>query len=146
MESRTRPSLVRVIQTDYYAFLSVLLLGIMWGMYAIFQTLNLTTSMESFYGALVLTVLDLLVVIWRYNSVHTLFNNGIELSATIVDLWFFRGRGRVDYTFTCRNHEFISGNDITPNGRTRSLREGDRVTIYVDPENPQRAVIRELFL
>jgi len=132
--------------TDYYAFLSALFLVILWSTYGLFSIVAGGIHPGAFYTALTLSVIALGLILWRYQSIQTLFNVGIEIPATVTTIWFFRGRGRLDYIYTFRGHEYQSGDDVVPNRNTRSLREADRVTLLVDPDNPGHTLIKDFYL
>lgn len=133
------------MRTDYYTFLSILFVVILWVFFALFQILNPSIPTNSLFTALGVSFVALIIGIWRIQMILALFNSGIKLSATITESWFFRGHGRIDYTYTYRGHDYLSGNDLVPTGEAKRLRVGDRVTVIIDPDNPARAIIMDLF-
>jgi len=145
MNSREIPTLLKIIQTDYYSFLSVIFLLILWSVFTISQILQLESPSGVIYIALALSVFAIVVIIWRFQTIQSLFSSGVVTLATITEIWFFRGRGRINYTYSNRGHEFLTGDDVVPTNRTRSLQTADRVTILIDPENPERTVIYDIY-
>jgi hypothetical protein len=74
------------------------------------------------------------------------FEDGTEAKGVVTGLSFFRGRGRVQYSYTVHGEKQTSDNAINKNGRTRKLKVGQKVTVLVDRNNPKRAFIREIYL
>src|SRR6185295_7854810 len=94
------PSLFHVISTDYPSFLCVLFPIVFGGCSAYFfvtgnDALQLFLLLAS--GAIVLGVPYL---VQRYRNISSVFADGIEAQGTITNLFFFRGRGRVEYSYT----------------------------------------------
>lgn len=141
-----RPSLYRVILTDYIAFLAVLLPAALWGVYAILQILQQESSPGSLYVAIALTLLSLTVVAWRYQTILAFFEDGVQALAIITEIWVYRGRGRIEYTYSCQGRKYTAGNDVQPNQLTGAFEVGEQVTILVDPNDHQRAIIRDLYV
>lgn len=145
MNPNRNPSLISIVRADYYTFLSILFVVILWVFYALFQILNPSIPINSLFTALGVSFVALIIGIWRIQMILALFNSGIKLSATITESWFFRGHGRINYAYTYRGHDYLSGNDLVPTGDAKRLRVGDRVTVIIDPDNPARAIIMDLF-
>ncbi|HEX9838566.1 MAG TPA: DUF3592 domain-containing protein, partial [Anaerolineales bacterium] len=82
----------------------------------------------------------------RYRTISSVFEDGTEAKGVVTGLSFFRGRGRVQYSYTFQGEKQTSDNAINKNGRTRKLRVGEAVTVIVDPNDPKRAFIREIYL
>lgn len=139
------PSLIRTIQTDYTAFLAFLFPVIFWGLYLFFTF----SSMDAAGFAdisIAVTAAGLLILLWRYWLLRSVFHDGVEVPGVVSDIYFFRGRGRVSYIYTYQGQKYISGNAINKTKRTRSLVQGEQVTLVIDPNNPKRAFIRDLYL
>jgi hypothetical protein len=145
METKTTPSLIKIIQTDYTSFLSTIFLLSLWSVYLIFQILRLESPSGAIIVAITLSIIALAIIYWRYQLIISRFSQGSTVSAIISEIWFFRGRGRINYTYTFRGHEFITGDDVFPTKIARSFRAGDRVTVLLDPDNPDRAIISDLY-
>ena len=145
MNPNRNPSLLSIVRTDYYTFLSLLFVVILWIFFGFFQILNPGIPSGSLFAAVGVSLVALTISIWRIQIILALFNGGIQLSATITECWLFRGHGRINYTYTYRGHDYLSGNDLVPTGEAKRIRVGDRVTVIIDPENPARAIIMDLF-
>jgi hypothetical protein len=146
MDANPAPSIPRVVRTDYYAFLAALFLFILWSTYALFYVFSLGVHPFTFYTAITLSAVAIATIFWRYQSIQMLFSSGIEMSATVTAIWFYRGRGRIDYVFYYRGHEYQSGDDIVPSRVAQAIRVSDRVTVLIDPESPQRTIIQDFYI
>jgi hypothetical protein len=145
MQSRT-PSLFRVISTDYPSFLSVLF-PIVFGGFSIYFFFAGNDALRLFLPlAIVVTAIGVPLLIQRYRTISSVFEDGTEAKGVVTALSFFRGRGRVQYSYTVQGEKQTSDNAINKNGRTRKLRVGQKVTVLVDHNNPKRAFIREIYL
>jgi len=145
MQSRT-PSLSRVISTDYPSFLSVLFPIVFWG-FSIYFFFAGNNALRLFLPlAIGVTVVGVPVLVQRYRTISSVFANGTQTKGIVTGLSFFRGRGRVEYSYTFQGEKQVSGNAINKNSRTRKLRVGEAVTVIVDPDNPKRAFIQEIYL
>lgn len=143
-----QPALVKIITTDYAAFLAFLFPVVAWGFYFImivFQNVNLADFTLPMIFA-VITIVSLSMLFWRVQVFNTIFNDGIEAPATISNISFFRDRGRVDYIYTFQGQKYVSGNAVHKVRQTQNLQIGEQVIVVVDRNNPKRAFIRDLYL
>ena len=95
-----------------------------------------------FLGGLVIGVP---LAIWRIRTVQKIFSNGIEVTGQIKDIFFHRDRGTVQYAYTYQGQEILSGNAIMKTGQTKKLRPGDQLVLLINPDQPKRALIRDLY-
>jgi hypothetical protein len=145
MQSRG-PSPFRVISTDYPSFLSVLF-PIVFGGFSIYFFFTRNDAFQLFLLlAIGATVVGVPVLVQRYRVISSVFADGSEAKGVVTGLSFFRGRGRVEYSYTFKGEKQVSANAINKNSRTRKLRVGEAVTVIVDPNNPKRAFIQEIYL
>jgi hypothetical protein len=139
-------SLFRMISTDYPSFLSVLF-PIVFGGFSAYFFFTGNNALQLFLllaiGAIVLGVPYL---VQRYRTLSSVFADGIEAQGTVTNMFFFRGRGRVEYSYTVQGKKQTSSNAINKNSRTRSLKVGQTVTVVVDRNDPKLAFIKELYL
>jgi hypothetical protein len=141
------PSLWRIIQNDYIAHMAFLFPVVFWGMYVVFALFRPGESTEFFlYAAPISTVLAVGVLLWRYRTFTTIFSDGLEVPGIVSNAGFFRGRGRIECTYTYQGQKLVSGNAIHETKRSREFKQGTDVTLAVDRNNPKRAFIRDLYL
>ncbi|MCI0554341.1 MAG: DUF3592 domain-containing protein [Anaerolineae bacterium] len=140
------PSLFRVISTDYSSYLSVLF-PIVFGGFAVYFFFIGNDALQLFsllaIGAI---VIGGPLLFQRYRTISSVFTNGTPTQAVITSIGFFRGRGRVEYSYTFRGEKHTSSNAINRNSRTRNLRVGQTVKVFVDPDNHKQAFIREIYM
>ena len=145
MQGRS-PSLPRVISTDYPSFLSVLF-PIVFGGFSLYFFFTGNDALRLFLPlAIGAALVGVPVLVQRYGTISSVFENGTEAKGVVTGLSFFRGRGRVQYSYTFQGEKQTSDNAINKNGRTRKLRVGQTVTVLVDRNNPKQAFIREIYL
>jgi hypothetical protein len=143
-----RPSIIKIIIVDYVALLATLFPAVMWGMYLFLVVLKNIQPVDMTFLAIdsVVTLVSLIVLIWRIRQFFALFSDGLAASATISNVSFFRDRGRVDYIFNYQGQKYASGNAIHKVKQTENLKVGDEVIVIVDRNNPKRAYIRDLYV
>ena len=140
------PSLFRVVSTDYPSFLSVLF-PIVFGAFSLYFFFAGNDALRLFLPlAIGVTVVGVPVLVQRYRTISSVFAEGMQTKGVVTGLSFFRGRGRLEYSYTFQGEKQVSGNAINKNSRTRKLRVGQAVTVIVDRNNPKRAFIQEIYL
>ena len=141
-----RPSLIRVISTDYPSFLSVMF-PIVFGGFSIYFFFAGNEAVRLFLPlAIIVTVIGVPTLVQRYRAISSVFAEGVQAQGVVTGLSFFRGRGNIQYSYTFEGEKQTSSNAINKNSRTRKLRVGEAVTVIVDRNNPKRAFIREIYL
>lgn len=140
------PSLFRVISTDYPSYLSVLFPIVFVGFAIYFFAVGNDALQLFLFLAVGITVVGIPVLLQRYKTISSVFANGEQTKGEVTSIGFFRGRGSVDYSYTFHGEKLTSSNAINRNSRTRNLRVGQKVTVFVDPNNPKRAFIQEIYM
>ena len=140
------PSLFRVISTDYPSYLSVLFPVVFVGFTIYFFAVGNDSLQLFLFLAIGVTVIGIPVLVQRYRTITSVFENGQQANGVITSLGFFRGRGNVGYSYTFQGEKLTSSNAINRNSRTRNLRVGQTVKLFVDPNNPKRAFIQEIYM
>lgn len=140
-------SIRKILFTDYGTFLGwvgpLVYLGIILLQFLLGESLATIQSL-----ALVLLPVSLIllgVLFWRVQTIRRVFEEGTQIPATVVRVSFYRDRGRVEVVYTFQGERYLSRNMVMKNKTTRSLLEGMPVVVLVDPGNPRRAYIRELY-
>jgi hypothetical protein len=141
-------SLVRIVTIDYASLLAVLFPIILWGIYLILTVLQKVNvadfTLPAIYAGI--TIIAVGVLGWRIRVINSVFNDGLEISATISRVFFFRDRGRVEYVYTYQGQKYTSGNAVHKVKQTQALQVGEQVSVMIDRNNPKRAFIRDLYL
>jgi hypothetical protein len=96
-------------------------------------------------AAIICTVLAIVFLAWRFLFFYELYKNGIEVTGNIcVSLPY--SSLRTEYKYTYQNKKYLIGNALTPlASRKHEYLDGEEVTLLVNPKNPKRAVIKELY-
>jgi hypothetical protein len=133
-------SIKRIISSDYTAGIFIAFPFTFWIMFLIFQ--------DNFFEiiAILMTSIGIPVFIWRIHFFKTLYSYGVEITG-IITFTTYTGRGdRIIYEYTFDNRKYSSGNAVAPIlTKDKNYNIGDEVLLVVDPKNPKRAVIKELY-
>ena len=140
------PSFFRIISTDYPSYLSVLFPIVFVGFTIYFFATENDALQLFLFLSIVVTIIGIPVLLQRYKTISSVFENGEQTKGVVTSIGFFRGRGNVDYSYTFRGEKLTSRNAINRNGRTRNLRVGQTVKVVVDPDNPKRAFIQDIYI
>lgn len=135
------PSVVQIIWTDYFAFITALLPVTIWVVVLIIWK----TAFFIKLGA-VGTLIVLGLLFWRLWIFRKVFREGKSVLGRISSAYLNRDRGRVEYTYSYHGKFYQSGVSIHRNSHTKALKVGEGVILVVDPRNPRRAFIRSLYL
>lgn len=145
MQGRS-PSLFRVISTDYPSYLSVLFPAV-FGVFSLYFFFAGNDALRLFLPlAAAVTIVGIPVLVRRYRTIAATFADGVQTTGVITGIGFFRGRGRVEYSYTFQGEKQLSSNAINRNSRTRQLRVGQKVIVLVDRDRPKQAFIQEIYL
>jgi hypothetical protein len=153
------PSILKIIQIDYTAMLAVMFPIVIWGLYIAISYFGFLPGLRGrdpiqasqgapffFYMGIAALVIGMPVLIWRVRSIQSIFTNGVIVSGQIINIGFHRDRGRVEYSYHYEGQTYQVGNAIQKTKRTKTLNSGDEITVIVDPTNPKKAYIRELYM
>lgn len=159
MSNKSGPSIVRIIQSDFLALLGVLVPAVSLIMYicvayfGYFPGLRGRDPIQGTEGApifLYMFIIGLVVGVplslWRIRSIQQMFAKSVEVVGQITNISFYRDRGRVEYSYTYQNQNYSGGNAIMKTGKTQQLRSGSQVVLLVNPDEPKRALIRDLYV
>jgi len=143
-----KPSLQKIIAVDYSAFLGYLFPVLMWGIYIVIIALGIVKTNDPTLPILFATItfIALFILIWRIQIFKAVFNSGIETTAIINHISFFRDGGRVGYVYTYQGQEYTNSNAIQKDEQTLALKLGEQMILMVDRNNPKRAFIRDLYI
>jgi len=141
-----QPNFFRVIRTDYWSFVCSILMIVFWAL-TLFDLFTRQEQMQaSLFTAVMISVVTLMIVGWRYYRVSSLYKYGTQTQASIIDIGFFRDRGAIKYTYTFHGEQYTAKLSVMRNKHTREYNIGDKVPILVNPDRPKHSVIRDLFL
>ena len=150
-------SLGRVIMHDYCALVAILMMVMPWLIYiatsqfGYFPDLKhgrdpLTESSAPFFKTMGYYIIFIAIpmLAWRVHLFKTLYDQGVEIKGHISFEGVISGK-RVEYKYEYEGTSYWRGNALTDSKYANYFKEGDEVILLVDPKNPKRAVIRDLY-
>jgi hypothetical protein len=141
-----QPSILKIIWIDYWAFISGMFCLVAVGMY-VYDTFFGGNPTQSFtWLSLGIFILGLLGLAWRYVSLVSLYNSGLETKATVSEVGFFRDRGYIKYIYPYENKKYASRMTVMKNKTTICYQVGTQIEVIVDRENPKKSMIKDLFV
>lgn len=141
-----RPALRRIFSTDYATFLATIFIVIAAGAFLLDRLVEpLTVSQELPYIAAVVGAIGIPVIVWRIRLISSAFEYGWEVDGDILDIGFFRDRGRITYIYTVQGQRYQASNAILRNRTTRSLQRGQKVKVMANRDSPKIAFIRDIY-
>jgi hypothetical protein len=105
---------------------------------------NLVNSDKIIFGLVfgILTLLCLFSFVFRIFRGKYLVNNGLAMDAEVVNVFYDRDRGRVEYIYKIDGKEIKRGNGIHVSKTSGKYNSGDKIKILVDPKNHKKAIIK----
>ena len=146
MLSEKRPSILRVIQIDYWAFIAAVFTVLFWVFYLYDTFIRKNEAANYLYWLIGVTFVCLAVILWRYASILSIYGAGLEAKAVVSGAGFFRDRGYISFIYTYQGQKYQSRVSVMRTKRTARFQVGDEIDVLVDRDNPKRAVIRNLYV
>lgn len=141
------PSPTAIIWNDWPALASFVAIPIMWVIYFLFPLLKPGASIGGLFLLVpaISTLLLLSSLIWRIMRINKLFEAGIEVPGEIIGLSIIRDRGRLEYAYEWRDGMLFSWIPVHKTKRVLGFSKRKKVHVLVDPTDPKKSVVRELF-
>lgn len=149
-----KPSLKKILLNDALAFI-LATAGVVFLIFALFMVLIPMERpaagqgpMAGYGGVLLSSGISLMAMgllarrIAYFKKVLLL---GPRVRAAITDLGFFRDRGRIAFSYLFQGKELTNRALVMKNAETRAFAVGEAVDAAVDPENPGRALLVDLY-
>lgn len=152
MNKRQSPSIIRIAQVDYLAYLSFVIPVGVWILYLIFEVLfpppgGQGPQTSFFYPiGLIVTPLGMIGLAWRYLAVRAHFLNGVEMQAHIEHIFIFRDQIRFNYSVIIDQQEVMGKYSAHKCRYTDVLEEGQMVTLLTEPNRPDHGMFADPFL
>lgn len=159
MPNKPKASIVRTIQSDYLTMLGILVPVVSLIMYACVayfgyfpgfrghDPIQGTEGAPLFLYMLIFgLVVGLPLAFWRIHSIQQMFEKGVEVLGQVTKISFYRDRGRVEYSYTYQNLNYSGGNAIMKTGKTLQLSPGSQIVLLVNPDEPNCALVRDLYV
>jgi hypothetical protein len=157
--NRTKPSIVRIVQSDFLALLGILVPVVALIMYVCVAYFGYFPGFRGhdpiqgtegaplfFYLSIIGFIVGIPLAIWRIRSIQQMFSKSVEVVGQITNISFYKDRGRVEYSYTYQGQNYSGGTAIMKTGKTRQLRSGNQVVLLVNPDEPKSVLLRDLFV
>lgn len=95
---------------------------------------------------LILTILGILIVIYRIRAITLYFSSGIECVGTVQNIYFFKGRGKITCIYKIDNTPYTEKTRVNKTKETKALSPGQSVTLLGMKNQPNKFVIKDLFI
>lgn len=153
-----KPSIFRIIQSDYIAMLALLVPLVFLGMYVVIAVFGFFPGLRGrdpimadgapffFWGTIIAALAGLPLAYWRVKIVRDVFKRGVEVPGVVLDVKFFRDRGSVSYQYPYNGQTLVGFNAISKNSRTTALRKDAPIVLIVDKETPAKAFVRDQYV
>lgn len=159
MPTKAKPSILRIIQSDYLALIGILFPIIIFIMYAAVEYFGFFPGLRGrdpiqgtsfapilLYAGIAGVLIGFPLAYWRIRIIQQMFSKGVEVAGQITGISFFRDRGSIAYSYTYQGQTYNGSNAIMKTGQTQKMRSGVPVMLLVNPEEPKRALIRDLYI
>ena len=134
----------RALDNDFNLTTNLILPILLWGFYLLWRILG-GGGQIVLYLAIGITLLAPYLIWRKLHSLRTGFEHGVETPGELVKVYFHQDRGRIDFTYTYQETKYSSSVAIHKNVHTRDFEVGQAVTVIVDPEKPDNALLAELY-
>ena len=147
-QRKISPNLFLLVQSDSIAKLLALIPLFFLGLAVLDSFLNITR--EDFTTLLVYFVIALVftapIILWRHYAIGKRLSEGIEVNANVVNKTFSRRFVELKFAYTREGKPLIRTTKLSSSGKVNKLKPGDNLTLVFDKENPERYLIRELYI
>jgi hypothetical protein len=134
----------RALDNDFNLTTNLILPFLLWGLYMLWRILG-GSGQVVLILAIGITVLAPYLIWRKLHSLRASFERGVETPGELVKVYFHQDRGRIDFTYTYQETKYSSSVAIHKNANTRDFDVGQAVTVIVDPEKSDHALLAELY-
>ncbi len=147
------PSPVQIIRSDYLALFTTTIPPLLWlvfiAVYVFPEAINgnpvhLPDNLVLMLAST--TALFWVALGWRMLDLRDLFNSGARVKGTVTRLWFLGDGGWVTCCYSYQGTQYELRSRIIKTTRAVQLKKYANVTLVVDPRQPRRYFIEQLFV
>jgi hypothetical protein len=102
-------------------------------------------SVGLFVASVILTAILFFFLSRRLARIKRIFAEGTRTKAKVVEVRFDKDRGRIEFEYPIDGQIHRTGNAIMKNKKTSSFALGDEIEVALDPENPRKALLVQLY-
>jgi hypothetical protein len=96
-------------------------------------------------AAAVAAVIGLVILVWRVWTIRRIYARSVEVSGNLSEVAVVKDRAKLVFKFEYAGGAYECGCSVHLNRRSRKLKQGSAVAVLLDPADPRRALIRDLF-
>ena len=91
-------------------------------------------------------VIGIIVIMIRVLIIKSYFDNGVEVNGKVTKIWVWRrDRGRIYFTFQYKDLECDNSAVVHFNKMTKAFLPHRPIKVLVKPNDPTRAIIKDIF-
>ena len=151
MEPRLTPTFFQIIATDYFAQNLFIMIFGPWVIYLINFLIEGERVIFLIFIAALCTLVGGVAFPWRYWTITSTFEHGVEIAGLIVDIHTVStGKKRkdyiLDYEYDFAGQTYQYRNRVKKSSFARDLKNRQRVILLVNPGKPNIAFIKDIYL
>ncbi|MEW6607446.1 MAG: DUF3592 domain-containing protein [bacterium] len=135
-------SFFKILYHDYAAFGTFAAMGI--GLFAVTGGLIFGDQTLWVMGSIFAGVAGILFML-RMSIIHNIINHWTEVEATVINKWYIRDRGRIEYQYQYQGESITSGWAIMINKVNRQVEKGMVVKVLINPDKPKQSLVLSFF-
>ena len=139
-------SYFKLLSTDWPALAASIGIPIIWAIYFIFPLLQHSAIPLPIWFPSGISVALIIWLVWRIIRIARLFADGQLATGIITDLVLAKDRGRLEFTFEYQGKQVSSWMPIHQTKAVLSLTRGTTVEVLFDRNQPNRAIVKHLFV
>ena len=144
MQDRKRPSILRILNADFYAGISLAAPVFLWIGYFL---LGIFQKLPWLWWVCVASIpIGIGLSVYRCWMIFSIFEHGEQVDAILSGAWFRKERGWVEFDYTYQGEAHHSGCSVMKTDRSVHLEKGQTVTLVFDPRKPKQIFVRDLFV
>jgi len=135
----------KIIWHDWPALCASVTLPIIWAIHFIFPYIKRGPA-TPLWLPLMFTLAAVAALVWRIARVHRFFATGSTVEGTVKELRIARDRGRLEYSYRVGGQHFSAWCPVHKSKQVTALHVGQKLTVLVAPEKPDRSIVADLFV
>jgi predicted small secreted protein len=143
------PSALKIIRTDFVLVIITTIILLTAPLYLVVITaiLGTLTSESLLYigGGLFADVAAVILIATKVKVIKSTFQKAEEIKGTIINIEPRRFNVQIEYEYTYRNEKYTGYDNISKSDKTKYYQKGDAVILVINPEKPNKAIIRDAY-
>ena len=139
-----KPTLWKVFRGDYVVGNGLPFVIIVTGL-GIYFIVDSSIDIVAAYISFGLAALFLITTIIRIKKIYNLFATGIELKATVINMWHYRSSARIVTTYQYDTQDIKGTYNAHRSTYTKSLSLGANVKVLINPNKPNKCIVKDVF-